>query len=104
MNQPSLFGESVAVPPHVSTSATSREAAERIKPQAATLRLAVLECLRSSADGLTDEEVQLRLGMPGSTQRPRRIELVAMGLVADSGRTRKTASGRSAAVYIARRP
>jgi hypothetical protein len=39
-------------------------------------------------DGATDPEMQAALNMGGSTQRPRRIELVAAGLVMDSGRRR----------------
>jgi predicted transcriptional regulator len=88
--------------PHQRTSETSREAAERIAPAAPTLRDRVLGVLRAAGlEGLTDEEITLRLGMSPSTQRPRRIELVAAGLVRDSGRTRHTASGRRATVWIA---
>jgi hypothetical protein len=49
--------------------------------------------------GGTDEELQDALGMNPNTQRPRRIELVERGLVRDSGRTRKTKSGRRATVW-----
>jgi hypothetical protein len=50
--------------------------------------------------GATDEEVQVQIPMPANTQRPRRIELVRRGLVVDSGRTRRTASGVAAVVWI----
>jgi transcription initiation factor IIE alpha subunit len=58
----------------------------------------VLELLKATPDGLTDEEMQLRLEMNPSTQRPRRIELARRGLVVEAG-TRRTASGRMATVW-----
>lgn len=89
-------------PPAQAHSATSRAAAEGIKPAAGTLRAKVLDCIQNSASGLSDENVQDLLQMPASTQRPRRIELVRAGLVIDSGRTRLTRSGRSAVVWCAK--
>lgn len=41
------------------------------------------------AKPLTDKEMQRILGMDGSTQRPRRIELVRMSMVADTGKRRE---------------
>lgn len=38
--------------------------------------------------GKTDAEIQEILGLRGSTQRPRRIELVEMGVVMDTGERR----------------
>jgi DNA-binding IclR family transcriptional regulator len=58
----------------------------------------VLELLAATPGGLTDEEMQTRLGMNPSTQRPRRIELARRGLVVEGG-TRRTASGRMATVW-----
>jgi hypothetical protein len=58
----------------------------------------VLDLLRENAAGMTDEEQQAALAMNPSTQRPRRIELVRRGLVVEAG-TRKTSSGRMAAVW-----
>jgi DNA-binding IclR family transcriptional regulator len=60
----------------------------------------VLELLQATPEGLTDEEMQRRLGMNPSTQRPRRIELARRGMVVEAG-TRKTASGRNASVWRA---
>lgn len=60
----------------------------------------VLELLMSWPEGLTDEEMQTRLGMNPSTQRPRRVELVRRGLVVEAG-TRRTTSGRLAVVWQA---
>ena len=87
--------------PFVGDSVTSREAAASL-PNAGTLRRAVLDWLRNhTEEGLTDEEIQIDLGMPPSTQRPRRVELVNAGLVRDSGSVRKTRSGRNAVVWKA---
>jgi hypothetical protein len=90
-------------PPAQRHSATSRAAAREIGATAGTLRARVLghliECGRL---GATDEEMQTALDMNPSTQRPRRIELVAAGLVYDTTATRATRSGRRAAVWRAR--
>lgn len=59
----------------------------------------VLAAISASTDGLTDEQIQQQLGMNPSTERPRRIELVDMGEIHDTGRTRETLSGRSAVVW-----
>jgi len=99
MDQGDLFGP----PPRQRHSPTSCEAAEAAAPAAATLRRAVWEYLRSrGALGATDEEGALALGMGGNTYRPRRRELQLAGLVADSGDARPVASGRRAAVWVAR--
>jgi hypothetical protein len=78
-------------------SETSVAAAERIAPNAATLRAKVLAALREKP--MSDDEIQQELGMNGSTERPRRVELVRAGLVEDSGQRRKTASNREAVVW-----
>ena len=89
-------------PPSVRDSRTSAQAADGIRSGSARLRQQVLDLLRASPGGLTDEELQQRLEMNPSTQRPRRGELVALGLVVDSGRTRPTRSGRQATVWVSR--
>jgi hypothetical protein len=81
-------------------SPTSIAAANRVA-SAAALRARVLAYLVTQPDGATDEELQTALDMPGSTERPRRVELVTRGLVRDSGRTRQTRSGRQAVVWVA---
>lgn len=81
---------------------TSIAAAEQIEPSAGTLRAQVLAYLRERGNaGATDEEMQTALTMNPSTQRPRRIELEKLGLVLRTAQTRKTASGRSAVIFIA---
>jgi len=85
--------------PYQKHSATSREAAEHIAGSANTLRKKVYDYLRSEPEGATDMEMQVVLGMDGSTQRPRRVKLVELGLVRDSGRTKKSSSGRTVTVW-----
>lgn len=80
-------------------SPSSRAAAVHVAPSADTMRAAVLRVIRESPDGLTDIEIQERLHMNGSTQRPRRVELVERGLVRDSGRKRRSASGVACVVW-----
>jgi len=96
MKQPSLFDapESLPYQPH---SATSRAAAEQAEPSAETCRSLVLAYLRGHP--ATDEQIQFALRMPGNTERPRRKELVAAGLVRDSRRKRETKSGALATVW-----
>ena len=89
--------------PYQPHSDTSREAAEAIEPDAATLRGQVLSYIRGQGNlGATDEEVQVALHMNPSTQRPRRIELWRGGFVRDSGQRRLTRSSRWATVWIER--
>ena len=83
-------------------SRTSVEAAKRISGKSHALRAQVLAFIEARGElGATDEEVQLALAMGGSTQRPRRVDLESAGLVRDSGRTRRTTSGRQAVVWVA---
>lgn len=81
-------------------SPTSVAAAEAIQPCSANLRGKVLAFLREHG-GATDEEGIEATGISPSTYRPRRIELVRSGAVADSGTTRRTAAGRNAVIWIA---
>jgi hypothetical protein len=85
--------------PSVNGSMTSAAAADSLTPQTLNaMQRKVLELLQATPEGLTDEEMQRRLGMNPSTQRPRRGELARRGLIVTSG-TRKTASGRKADVW-----
>ena len=93
-----IFGE---FPPFQRHSTTSKAAAGAIEPKTNALQARVYARLRHcAAYGATDEELQDFLRLNPSTERPRRIELVAKHLVKDSGRTRKTRSGREAVVWI----
>jgi len=87
--------------PSARGSVTSAQAADSLGPATLNaMQRRVLELLRENPHGLTDEEMQTRLGMNPSTQRPRRIELVRRGLVVEAG-TRRTTSGRMASVWQA---
>lgn len=80
---------------------TSTVAAHRIAGHAKDLRARVLAFIvEQGAHGATDDEGEAVLGIKCQTYTPRRGELVALGLVVDSGRRRKTASGRPAAVWV----
>jgi hypothetical protein len=86
----------------ITTHDTSLAAAAAIRPTAATMRGQVLAAIvAAGVDGRTDDELQRELGLQGSSQRPRRIELQQAGLIVQSGEVRKTASGRSAVVWVA---
>jgi hypothetical protein len=89
-------------PPAQVHSPTSVAAARAAEPRAGTARARVLDVLRAHPEGLTDEQIQTELDMSASTQRPRRVELVQLGLVRDSGRTALTASKHRAVVWVAR--
>ncbi len=86
--------------PYQKHSETSREAASKIEGDAPTCRGIVLRVLRAHR-ALTDEEIQTISSLPPSTQRPRRIELVRLGLVRDSGKIALTRSGRKAVLWEA---
>lgn len=93
-----FFGQA----PFQSHSETSLAAAKQIEPHLGRLQIVVLDFLRQrGAYGATDEEMQEALALNPSTQRPRRIELVAKGLVIDLGPKRKTRSGRLASIWFA---
>ena len=87
-------------PPAQRHSRTSVAAAEAIRPSTNRLRQRVLEYIEACGPaGATDDECQAALGMNGSTQRPRRLELAQMRLITQSG-TRRTVSGRAATVWV----
>jgi hypothetical protein len=109
-DQLDLFGEP-ALPvfpyhdghvPRVSSSPTSTAAAASMVPTLGTKQARVLELLRSRPDGLTDDDLERLTGWRHQTVSARRRELVLADLAVDSGRTRRTSSGRSATVWISR--
>jgi hypothetical protein len=83
--------------PYQSHSWTSQAAAESVTT-AETDRQRVLKYIRA-AYGATDEMIATALCLNPSTARPRRVELVRLGLIVDSGRTRLTSSGRAATIW-----
>lgn len=80
------------------TRATSRLAAPGTA-EAMTQRRRVLELIRTSPDGMTDDELQVALNMEGNTQRPRRIELYKLGCIEVTSQRRPTRKGRDAVVW-----
>lgn len=79
--------------------ATSALAGIRAEKHAPIDRERILATLRLAPRGMTDDDLQIVLGMDGSTERPRRIELVKAGLVIESGATRRTRAGHLAIVW-----
>lgn len=100
-HQLSMFDvpETLPYQPH---SATSKAAAESARGECSgKQRNRVLLAIRKSLAGLTDEEGIARTAISPNAYRPRRGELVEMGFVRDSGKTRGTTSGRQATVWEA---
>jgi hypothetical protein len=100
MTQTLLFDrpEPPAVPDWTNTR---RQAYDRIGPVAGRIAAQVFATIYTAGSaGLIDEEVAAALGMKESTTRARRVELRDAGLVIDSGRRRRTSSGRAAAVWV----
>ena len=89
--------------PYQGHSTTSERAAQEIAGSVDSLRRRVLEFLQLNGPS-SDDEIQEALAMNPSTERPRRIELVKLGLVRDSGLTGKTRSGRACTLWIATEP
>lgn len=87
--------------PHEPTG-TQVATAAAVLPKTGTQRRAVYDAIARRVEGSTDEEVaaMLRLGL--NSVRPRRLELVEMELVEDSGICRRTQSGHDAIVWRAR--
>jgi|TARA_R110000824_G_scaffold219564_2_gene406506 hypothetical protein len=85
-------------PPH-QDSKTSKSASDSIKSSVGNLHKKVLSYF-SHGVGWTDEEIQILTQLPPNTARPRRRELVLMGKLKNSGKFRKTKSGRKAIVWI----
>lgn len=88
---------------HNAPPGTSSVAADRTAGHAKDLRVRVLVFIVSQGPhGAADDEGEAALGIKHQTYSLRREDLVALGLVVDSGRGRNTASGRPAAVWVAR--
>jgi hypothetical protein len=89
-------------PPHNGTP-TSKAAAQEIRHTADNLRARVYEFIALCGEnGATREECEIGLEMPGSTVRPRVVELMKAGKVREvPDVTRATESGRQAAILVA---
>lgn len=87
--------------PYVRGSETSEAAAESTLDTLGRLEAKVWAAIAGAgAYGLTDQEQQQVTGLDPSTQRPRRVRLVELGLVKDSGQKRPTHAGRNAVVWV----
>jgi predicted transcriptional regulator len=88
--------------PFVQGCDTSKAAAESIEPSVPTLQACVMACFVAAGDdGATCDEVEQETGLRHQTASARVRELALAALIHDSGRRRKTSSGRSARVYVA---
>ncbi len=98
--QPDLFTAPIPAQRH---SDTSRAAAEAIADRAPSIAARVFRVLVGLGEvGATDEELaDILYDFRPETVRARRVGLMHAGRVDDSGRRRPTASGNSAAVWIA---
>lgn len=97
-DQLSLFDSSGAAAvsvPSVVSSETSRAAAAAIRPAVSEIQRRIMLAVIGSADGLTDGELQRHLSLSGDTERPRRVDLVRRGFLADSGEKRESKPGSS---------
>lgn len=85
-------------------SNTSAQAAASIRKLAPTLRELVLAHVKA-AGGATCDEIELVLHFTHQTASARVNELMRMGALVDSGKRRRTRSGRNATVWVlARKP
>jgi transcription initiation factor IIE alpha subunit len=64
------------------------------------MQSAVFNALRKAKEGLIEEEIRASIGANPNSVRGRLIELERMGLVARTGRTRPTSTGRRAQVWV----
>lgn len=86
---------------HNAPPGTSDAAARYIEGRAPRDRCKIHGFIRDrGAFGATDDEGESALGIKPQSYTPRRGELVALRLVVDSGKRRKTESGRAAAVWV----
>ena len=79
---------------------TSVIAAAVVLPKSGTQRSKVLYAVAESEDGMTDAEIALDLSMEGNSVRPRRLELIEMGWLVDSGRRRASAGHGEGIVWV----
>lgn len=85
---------------HTDCLFTEREAARKAKPGAHKQAMVVLAAIRGAGTlGLTIEEVATFTGLRQSSVCARRKWLEDMGMIVDSGKRRKTTSGRMAVVW-----
>lgn len=96
-----LDGSDLVLAPH-NGSQTSRAAAAEIQQFSNNLRERVYRFIAARESGATIDEIARGLGILTATVCGRTSELKKQGRIVDSGRTRKTRSGRDAVVLCAR--
>lgn len=90
-------------PPHVRGSATSKAAADSVAPTAGKVRERVLVAIADTGSaGATCDQIEVALDLRHQTASARIVELVDSHAILKTDRTRRTRSGRAAAVYIAK--
>jgi predicted ArsR family transcriptional regulator len=97
IDQPTLPFENRLGPSHHNAPETSGQAAVANFPRSGTQRVRVLLALYSA--DLTDDEIAHDTRLVGNSVRPRRGELVADGLVEDSGKRASSNFGHPAVVW-----
>lgn len=106
-DQPSLFGGSVPVQQpellkhakYVIGSDTSKAASSSLELVLNDLQLLVLKTIEEAPNGMTCDEVELKLNLRHQTASARVNELMEAEYIVDSGERRKTSSGRKATVW-----
>lgn len=93
-----LFTRTLPFSGNTPLTARTSQSAANLLGNARSLRRKVFVAIKAAPGGLTDSEIQTHLGMNGNTQRPRRLELQADGLI-ESTATRRQDNNRAAAVW-----
>ena len=87
--------------PYQQHSPTSHEAARLLAPRLSAMEVEILNLITEAqvagGNGLTDDELIAAFG--SQSARPRRIFLVKIGKLRDTGTVRKTRAGRRAVVW-----
>ena len=87
--------------PFVAGSDTSEAAARSVEATAPRDQDRILASVGARhSDGMTCDELEVALGLSHQTASARVRDLVKAGRIIDSGKRRKTRTGRSAAVYV----
>jgi hypothetical protein len=91
------------LPPHVAGSDTSLASAQALRPHLRNLNAKVYDAVAlRGTEGATCDEVEVALDGRHQTISSRIRHLVQIGALVDSGRRRRTRSGRTARVYLTR--
>lgn len=81
---------------------TSIAAAIALQPKLGRLQQKALAAIRDAGQqGLTADELAMRLGLDRWSIQPRTTELCRKGLIRDSGQRRPNCTGKKAIVWIA---